>query len=585
LGERKVDYSEYKDLEELYNNDHQQYIEYNIHDVDLVKQILDKLKILQFLFALAYKTKTRFTDISSAVRIWTSYLSYVLYDRGVILPVNKHNNEKTEKFSGAVVFDPQVGKFDWVAVYDINSLYPNLITSLNIDHKALISKGFLVNKFGEDNEDVKYLFSVVNEDCRLPIEPHDILNDRIPERLFTSIHNLNICLAGNGYFFDSSKESLFAELMNLNYSERKEFQKEKTKYEKLYKETNDEKYNLLASAFNVKQLGTKIFINSFFGFLGNPYGSLYDLRLAEAITLTGQVVTTHSSRVINKTINNVTNKNHNYIVGADTDSNMFFLKDVISTNTYEEQLNESIAFCNNVITPALRNGFDDLKNHLNFMTNKIKMDMEALASSAFFRAKKNYAMNVVYSEGVVLDKPKLKIKGLEAVKRSAFPEYTRNAITEIIKIILTQTEENAREFIRKVKVDFFNEKAYNIASPRGVGDFEKYIGIDGHPTKGAQAHIKGCILYNRLTEPYRSKYKRIHNGDKIKFLPLIKENPYGYNCLAFIEDIPEEIGIRNYIDIESHYKKTFLNVVQSLLDVVKWKHEKGNYNLFSFTEE
>jgi hypothetical protein len=148
--------------------------------------------------------------------------------------------------------------------------------------------------------------------------------------------------------------------------------------------------------------------------------------------------------------------------------------------------------------------------------------------------------------------------------------------------MLTSTESKVQDYIEKFRVDFLSASWYDIASPRSIGDFEKYDDGTGFK-KGALAHIKGAIMYNRCSEPYRGKYRKIINGDKIKFLFLKTENPFGVNCIAFIDDLPQEFNMDDYIDKNLQFNKVFIEPVKSLLDIVKWKTDKGNYNIFSFT--
>jgi hypothetical protein len=90
LNDDKIDYSEYHDLEDLYINDPQKYIIYNIKDVDIVKRLNDKLKLIDFLIPLAYKTKTRFCDVSSQVRLWDTYIYNELKRKNISLRILLH---------------------------------------------------------------------------------------------------------------------------------------------------------------------------------------------------------------------------------------------------------------------------------------------------------------------------------------------------------------------------------------------------------------------------------------------------------------------------------------------------------------
>ena len=48
IGQKKVDYSEFLDLDELYEKDFQKFIDYNLKDVILINEIDAKKKIITF---------------------------------------------------------------------------------------------------------------------------------------------------------------------------------------------------------------------------------------------------------------------------------------------------------------------------------------------------------------------------------------------------------------------------------------------------------------------------------------------------------------------------------------------------------
>ena len=47
VGEKKLDYSEFANLHQLYKLDYQKFIDYNIRDVELVEKIEDKMKLIE----------------------------------------------------------------------------------------------------------------------------------------------------------------------------------------------------------------------------------------------------------------------------------------------------------------------------------------------------------------------------------------------------------------------------------------------------------------------------------------------------------------------------------------------------------
>jgi len=70
LGASKLDYSEYSNLDDLRFNNFQKYIEYNIHDVELVEQLEDKLKLIELVYAMAYDAKVNYIDCLASVKQW-----------------------------------------------------------------------------------------------------------------------------------------------------------------------------------------------------------------------------------------------------------------------------------------------------------------------------------------------------------------------------------------------------------------------------------------------------------------------------------------------------------------------------------
>ena len=52
-------------------------------------------------------------------------------DKGIVV-LQKIDREKSEKYEGAYVKDPQTGMHEWVLSFDLNSLYPHLIMQYNI---------------------------------------------------------------------------------------------------------------------------------------------------------------------------------------------------------------------------------------------------------------------------------------------------------------------------------------------------------------------------------------------------------------------------------------------------------------------
>ena len=97
LGERKLDYSEHGSLLQLYKNDHQKFIEYNVKDVELVERLEQKLGLLEQVYALAYDAKVNFADPLTSVTMWDVIIHNHLMDQNIVVPSKPMEVTKSSK--------------------------------------------------------------------------------------------------------------------------------------------------------------------------------------------------------------------------------------------------------------------------------------------------------------------------------------------------------------------------------------------------------------------------------------------------------------------------------------------------------
>lgn len=136
LGANKLDHSEYDTFKEFYDKNWQKFIEYNIHDVRLVDQLDDKMKLIELAFTMAYDAKVNFEDVYSQVRMWDNIIYVYLAKQNITIPP-KRESRKDNKYAGAFVKEPVPGVYDWVVSFDLNSLYPHLIMQYNLSPETL----------------------------------------------------------------------------------------------------------------------------------------------------------------------------------------------------------------------------------------------------------------------------------------------------------------------------------------------------------------------------------------------------------------------------------------------------------------
>ena len=202
LGEKKLDYSEYGNLDDLWEKNPQRYIEYNIHDVRLVERLDAKLNLMMLIFTLTYMCHIRFEDVFSQVRMWDTLIYNKMLDGGVVIPP-KQAFSKSEKYEGAYVREPEIGMHEWVVSFDLNSLYPHLIMQYNISPEKLIDR---------DEIDNPLLFGV--DDLVNGIADTDFLKD------------LNLSMTANKAFFERDEQGFLPQMMDMLYTQRKTVKKQ-----------------------------------------------------------------------------------------------------------------------------------------------------------------------------------------------------------------------------------------------------------------------------------------------------------------------------------------------------------------------
>lgn len=148
LGERKMDYSEYGSLTNLYEQNPQLYVDYNIKDVMLVNRMEDKIAMITLCMTMSYKAGVNYSDAYGTTAIWDQLIHRFLLKDKIIIPPNKEKYKGD--YDGGYVKDPQCGVHDWVCSFDVNSLYPNIIVQWNMSPetimKGCIEPGVTVDK-------------------------------------------------------------------------------------------------------------------------------------------------------------------------------------------------------------------------------------------------------------------------------------------------------------------------------------------------------------------------------------------------------------------------------------------------------
>jgi len=86
--------------------------------------------------------------------MWDSLTYAYLYEKNIIVPprITKH---KDGMFEGAYVKEVQVGKHDYVASFDLNSLYPHLMMQYSISPENLVERSYISERKQKLIEELK----------------------------------------------------------------------------------------------------------------------------------------------------------------------------------------------------------------------------------------------------------------------------------------------------------------------------------------------------------------------------------------------------------------------------------------------
>jgi DNA polymerase elongation subunit (family B) len=135
IGAKKIDYSEYGNLNNLYKMNYDLFIYYNFIDSKLMKQINDAIKLLELICTMSSMAKVNIEDVFSPVRTWDVYTYNFLKRENLILEPNLYN--ESEQYEGAYVSEPVPGLYRDIVSADVTSEYPNLIRWLNIGNETI----------------------------------------------------------------------------------------------------------------------------------------------------------------------------------------------------------------------------------------------------------------------------------------------------------------------------------------------------------------------------------------------------------------------------------------------------------------
>lgn len=585
LDSQKLDYSGMS-LYEFMTKDWQRFVEYNIHDVKLLVQLEEKLHYIELLRRLAYIGCTSFESALGTVSVVAGAaaikarkagkrLSTFVNDNSVILP-------------GAYVAEPVIGHHKSIVTYDANSLYPNLMITLNMSPETKIGK--IIEK-----TDTEVSVRHVNGQ----------IFKLSTENFLKFIKKEKVAISKAMILFSQKNKGILSELVDQFYSERKVVQKKlksaKMELDKLQKKRNktsddmksEESAKVIVDQLNARQLSIKIFCNSVYGCFGNKYSPISDDDIAASITLTGQSAIKKSREIAKQFISERTGitddeKLENAVIAGDTDSIFVSFDQTIKEFSVDNKPTEEAY--------EVSQSFEDYLNYeigkwakktLNSLDPRLQFKREVMCDYGMLLQKKRYVLHILDKEGIQCDD--WKYTGVEIV-RTTMPKVIKPYVRKIIEtMIMTKNEGAVNTLLKEAYDAFCLLNVVDISLVSGIKKYEEYERkCSGFNTvKGMPCHVKAAYFYNKLIKDMglNNKYQYIKSGDKIKYFYVQKPNKYGISAIAFKHECPIEFNEVFKLDLEKMFEKDMYMCVERFYETMKWVPRKPTEQILNNLED
>lgn len=467
LGDHKLDHTG-ESIWQMYEQDCDKLMRYNLKDVALVVQIEQEVGVL------AFKEKLR-NQVGVDLDGTTANNSFIemmtrrkLFEKGLVGGDSDYYGGKDD-YEGGFVFPAYNGVAENVVGVDLASLYPYTMAMFNASPETQVDAPITLDDIDPGGENT----ATVN-------------GKEVP-----------VAVAPGGTVFRRDEDGLFKELVDDAISLKSEYKTLRNNAE-----PGTEEYDDYDETYNV----SKTITNSVYGVLGWEKFFLYDRAVAESVTLAGQAAIKETCRYINE-------ETPAEVIYGDTDSNYLRLPSEWSKERCLEKAQEIVEELNERVYPELaaEHGVPE---------EDCLWDIEVEAyMERFFQAgqKKFYAYLCTWKDGKDCD-PKTAIKGFGS-QRSDSSMLTKNLQETVLKNILHGADHDeigqlVHEAANELSKD--NPDWERIGIPGGLSkDLENYAWTDGTPQGAHPRAAYICNVLNQTDLGAGSKPKRVYLKEKV----------------------------------------------------------------------
>jgi DNA polymerase I len=246
LGVGKERYS--GDIGDLWENDPERLLEYNVRDVELCVELDRKQEIVAFWDEVRQFVGCLLEDAPTPGDTVDVYVLHKSHGR-FALPTK--GQAESEEYEGGAVFDPITGVKENVTVLDLKSLYPMCMVTINAS----------------------------------------------PETKAPDDYDGEVYTAPNGTEFQQEPDGIIREMVDELLTEREEKKARRNEYD-----PDSEAYQ----QFDQQQQAVKVIMNSLYGVTGWDRFRLYDKEVGAAVTATGREVIRETETISNSIGHEVT---------------------------------------------------------------------------------------------------------------------------------------------------------------------------------------------------------------------------------------------------------------------------------------